>query len=303
MAKKVIVTGGAGFIGSNLVDALILKGFDVHIIDNLSNGRKENVNPKAKFHQTDLTDLSAITPLFKDADFVFHLAALARVQFSIENPKETNDANVGGTVNVLIASHKNKVKKVIYSASSSAYGDQKTLPLKESMIANPKSPYGLQKYIGELYMKLWSEVYGIPTVSLRYFNVYGPRQNAEGAYALVVAKFLKLRKEGKPMTITGDGAQTRDFTHVRDVVRANILSAESSNVGVGEVMNIGGGRNYSMNEVAKLIGGKVKYVSARLEPKHTLANTSLAKKLIGWQPEVKFEEGIEELKKFYGIKK
>ncbi|MEO8637689.1 MAG: NAD-dependent epimerase/dehydratase family protein [Candidatus Taylorbacteria bacterium] len=294
---KVIVTGGAGFIGSHLSDALLERGFEVHVIDDLSQGKKVNVNSEAIFHNKNITDLAGIDPIFKNAEYVFHLAALPRVQFSIEHPSETNEANVGGTLNVLIASHKHKIKRVIYSASSSAYGDQKTLPLKEKMIANPKSPYGLQKYIGELYMKLWSEVYKLPTVSLRYFNVYGPRQSHEGAYALVVAKFLKLKSEGKPMTITGDGKQTRDFTHVRDVVRANLLSMESTRVGRGEVINVGGGKNRSVLQVAEIIGGAVKFIPARLEPKNTLADTALAKKLLGWTPEIKFEEGIEELKK------
>ncbi len=171
------------------------------------------------------------------------------------------------------------------------------MPLVESFEANPKSPYGLQKYIGELYCKLWSNIYGLPTVSLRYFNVYGPRQSAEGAYALVIAKFLKQVKEGKPMTITGSGKQTRDFTSVHDVVNANILAMESSKVGKGEVINIGAGKNYSINEVAKLIGGPISYVESRIEPKHTLADNKLAKKLLGWKPKVNLKEGIEELKK------
>src|SRR3989338_4208256 len=238
-SPRVIVTGGAGFIGSNLVDALVERGFDVHIIDNLYGGKRENINKKAKFHLLDIVDLESIKPVFKGADYVFHLAALPRVQYSIENPTITNKANVEGTLNVLIASYEARVKIVIYSASSSAYGDQKTMPLKESMPASPKSPYGLQKYLGELYCRTWSQVYGLHTVSLRYFNVYGPRNNPDGAYALVIAKFFKQRINGEPMTITGDGKQTRDFTNVKDVVLANILAMESKKVGNGEVMNIG----------------------------------------------------------------
>jgi len=173
MAKKVVVTGGAGFIGSNLVDALIERGFEVHIIDNLSGGKKENINPKAIMHLADITDLKTIKPIFKDAEFVFHLAALPRVLYSIEHPDETNLVNVEGTLNVLIAAAEAKVKKLIYSASSSAYGDQIKMPLTEDLPAMPKSPYGLQKYVGELYCRLWSEIYELPTVCLRYFNVYG----------------------------------------------------------------------------------------------------------------------------------
>jgi nucleoside-diphosphate-sugar epimerase len=291
---KVIVTGGAGFIGSNLTDALVEKGFDVHVIDNLCGGKKENVNKKAKLHVLDITDIKAIQPIFKNASFVFHLAALPRVVYSIEHPLETNTVNVTGTLNVLIASKNAKVKKVIYSASSSAYGDQKTMPFTEDLPANPKSPYGLQKYIGELYCKVWSSVYGLPTVCLRYFNVYGPRQSHEGAYALVIAKFLREKSLGQPLSITGDGKQTRDFTHVRDVVRANILAMESKKVGKGEVLNIGAGRNVSINKIASLIGGEVKHIAPRFEPKNTLADNRKARKLIGWKPEVSIEDGIAE---------
>mgnify|MGYP001619212253 FL=1 len=161
----------------------------------------------------------------------------------------------------------------------------------------PKSPYGLQKYIGEQYCRVWSAVFGLETVSLRYFNVYGPRMNPDGAYALAIGKFLKQRKEGKPLTIWGDGTQTRDFTHVSDVVRANLLAAESRKVGKGEAINIGAGRNFSVNELAKLIGGKVAHIAPRLEPHDTLADNSLAKKLLGWTPQVKLEDGIKELMK------
>lgn len=299
MKTKVVVTGGAGFIGSNLVNALVLEDFDVHVIDNLRAGKKESVNESATLHIADVTDFSAIKDIFKGARNVFHLAAIPRVPYSIEQPRETNETNVVGTLNVLVASKEANVKKVIYSASSSAYGDQDIMPLNESMKANPKSPYGLQKYIGELYCKTWSSIYGLGTVSLRYFNVYGPGQSDEGAYALVIARFLKQKREGKPLTITGNGEQTRDFTHVRDVVRANILAMESDKVGRGEVINIGAGNNHSVNKIAALIGGPIQYVEARLEPKHTLADNSLARELLGWIPKENFEEAIEELKKMY----
>jgi nucleoside-diphosphate-sugar epimerase len=275
--KKAIVTGGAGFIGSNLSDALIEKGYEVHVVDVLTESSRNNINPKAVLHEVDIRDLGNLKKIFHGVSYVFHCAALPRVQYSIEHPVETHDANVNGTLNVLIAAKEAGAKKVVYSASSSAYGDQPTMPLVESMPASPKSPYGLHKYVGELYCRVWSEVYQLPTVSLRYFNVYGPRQSEEGAYALVIAKFLKLRREGKPMTITGDGKQTRDFTHVRDVVRANILAAESESV----------------------IGGPVEYIPARFEPHDTLADNTKARELLGWVPEVKIEEGVEELKALY----
>jgi UDP-glucose 4-epimerase len=302
MAKKVIVTGGAGFIGSNLVDALIDRGFNVHVIDNLSNGKSDNVNPKAKLHVLDISDLGKIEPIFDGAEYVFHLAALPRVQYSIEHPDETNQVNVGGLINVLLAAKKSGVKRLVYSASSSAYGDQLRMPLTEDMPAMPKSPYGLQKYIGELYCRLWSEVYELPTVSLRYFNVYGPRQSPEGAYALVIAKFLRQRQNGEVMTITGDGEQTRDFTHVRDVVEANILATESKKVGRGEVINIGAGRNYSVKQIAEMLGGLTINVPARLEPRDTLADNSLARELLGWEPRENLVAGIAELKVLAGIK-
>ena len=294
---KVLVTGGAGFIGSHLTDKLCDLGHSVQVLDNLVGGKVGNVNKKAVLHQVDICNLGAILPLFEGVDYVFHLAALPRVAYSIEHPAESNETNVTGTVNVLIAAKEAKVKKVIYSASSSAYGDQPVLPLEESMPANPKSPYGLQKYIGEMYARVFNNVYGLPTVCLRYFNVYGPRYSAEGAYALVIGKFLEQRHRGEPMTITGDGSQSRDFTHVYDVVRANILAMEKTEVAGGEVFNIGSGRNMTIKEIAELVGGPVEYVPARLEPKDTLADNSKAKTYLDWQPTISIEEGIKELKK------
>ena len=284
---KVVVTGGAGFIGTHVCDALRKEGYEVVSVD-IKTG-------------DDVRDTEKMRTMFAGAEFVFHLAALPRVQYSIEHPQETHDTNVNGTLSALMAAQDAGVKKFIYSASSSAYGDQPVMPLVEMMPARPKSPYGLQKHIGELYCRLWSEVYGLPTVSLRYFNVYGPGASAEGAYALVIAKFLQQRTEGKPLTITGDGTQTRDFTHVRDVVRANLLAAESPNVGHGEVINIGAGKNASVNKVAELIGGPVEQVVARLEPHDTLADNTLAKKLLGWEPQVTLQQGIAELKKLVNI--
>ena len=298
---RALVTGGAGFIGSNLVDELIRRGDEVVIIDNLSTGKKEYINPQAEFHQVDIRDLEKIKPLFKGVDYVFHLAAFPRVQPSIEDPITANDINLNGTLNVLAAAREAKVKKVVYSASSSVYGDQKTMPLREDMPAHPLSPYGLQKYVGELYCRLFSEIYGLPTVSLRYFNVYGPRQALEGAYCLVMGIFVRQRLAGKPMTITNDGEQRRDFTFVGDVVRANILAAESEKVGQGEVINIGRGRNYSVNELARMIGGPTVFIGPRIEPRETLADNTLAKKLLGWEPTVDLPDWLEEYKKEMGL--
>lgn len=296
--KTAIVTGGAGFIGSHLVDALIHEGFKVHVIDTLVNGKKELVNKKASFHKVDICDPVALKNVFKKAGegaYVFHLACLPRVSFSINFPRETHETNINGAFNVFMAAKEGKAKRVVYSASSSAYGDQKVLPLVETMTPMPKSPYGLQKHVGELYATNFSLIYGLETVSLRYFNVYGPRQDANGSYAQAIPKFIAQMRAGKPITITGDGKQTRDCTHVRDVVRANILAALSPKVGKGEVINIGSGKNYSMNEVAKLVGGKIVYIEARLEPRDTRAGVGLAKKLLGWKPEVSLSKGIGEL--------
>ena len=296
---RVLVVGGAGFIGSHLTDALVEQGCDVVVLDNLSGGKRENVNKEAVLVELDIRDFDVISPLFEGVEYVFHLAALPRVQYSIENPKETHDVNVTGMLNVLIAAKEAKVKRVIYSASSSAYGDQDTMPLEEDMRAHPMSPYGLQKYYGEMQCQMFSEVYGLETVSLRYFNVYGSRFDPDGAYALVIGKFLKQVKEGGKMTITGDGTQTRDFTHVRDVVKANILAAESENVGIGEVMNIGAGANQAINKIAELIGEEVEHVEARLEPHDTLADNNRAKELLGWVPDMSIEDGIAELVEEY----
>lgn len=294
---KCLVTGGAGFIGSNLVDELIKMGHQVTIIDNLSTGKRENLNPKARFKKLDIRDLKKIGPWFKGVDWVFHLAAFPRVQPSIEDPVMANDINLNGTLNVLVAARDAKVKKFIYSASSSAYGNPKKTPLKENMPASPLSPYGVQKYVGELYCRLFSEIYGLPTVSLRYFNVYGRRQATEGAYCLVMGIFIRRRLAGQPMTIAGDGRQRRDYTNVDDVVRANILAAQSKKVGRGEVINIGRGSNYSVNDLAKMIGGSVVHLPPRIEPRVTLADNSLAKKLIGWRPKIDLPQWLAEYKK------
>lgn len=307
MAEKVVITGGAGFIGSHIVDALVQQGFDthsidVHVIDNYAGGKRDDrINQKATYHDVDIRDYEKIAPIIKGAKYVFHEAALPRVQFSIENPELTFSVNAGGTISVLRAAHEGGVRRVVYAASSSAYGDQDRLPLSEDMPAQPKSPYGMQKYIGELSCRLWSEVYGLSTVSLRYFNVYGPRFDPEGAYALVIGRFLKQRAAGEPLTIVGDGTQTRDFTHVHDVVRANMLAAESNKVGKGEVINIGAGRNASVNDLAALVGGPTTPMPARLEPHDTLADTTLAKEFLGWQPTITLEEGVAQLKKEMGI--
>jgi len=302
VGKKVIVTGGAGFIGSNLSKELVSLGAVVHVVDNLVAGSRGAVPEEAIFHEVDICDLEKLLPIFAGAEYVFHLAALASVQLSIDDPVGTAKNNIEGTLSVLEASRQSGVKRVIYSASASAYGDQNKLPLSEKLSPRPKSPYGLQKMVGEYYCQVWSETYSLSTVSLRYFNVYGLGQSAEGDYAVVIPKFLKQRKAGQPLTVTGDGRQTRDFINVKDVVRANVLAAENDKVGKGEVINIGGGQEYSINEIANFIGGEIKYIDSRLELRNSVADISLAKELLGWEPEVSLESGIEELKEIMDLK-
>jgi UDP-glucose 4-epimerase len=285
---KVAVTGGRGFIGSHLVKALKERGAEVVVID-IKDGQ-------------DIKNTAGLTKLFSGVQYVFHLAALPRVQFSIENPQESNQANIDGTLSVFVAARDAGVRRVIYSASSSAYGNQETMPLREEMLAHPISPYALQKYVGELYARLFNEVYGLSTVCLRYFNVYGPDADPNGPYAQVIPKFIQMRLSGEPMTLTGTGEQTRDLVHVRDVARANMLAAVSEKVGKGETINIGTGRETSIKKIAALIGGPTEKIAKRLEPLNTRADISKARELLDWEPTISIEEGISELKSLAGLK-
>ncbi|MFH1427128.1 MAG: NAD-dependent epimerase/dehydratase family protein, partial [Patescibacteria group bacterium] len=289
-----------GFIGSNLVEELIKRGDEVIIIDNLITGKKENINPQAKFYEVDLRNLDEIKPIFNGVDYVFHEAALARVQPSIEDPVKYNDYNVNGALNMLMAAKEAKVKKVIYAASSSAYGNNEDGPQTEDRLANPISPYGLQKYIGELYCRLFSHVYDLPTVCLRYFNVYGKRMVLEGAYASVIGIFGRQRKEGKALTIVGDGEQKRCYTYVNDIVRANILAAES-NIKNGQPINTGNSQEFTVNKIAEMIGGPTTHIDSRIEPRRNLCDNSLAKKLLNWEPTMDLDKWIIDYKKELGI--
>ncbi len=293
---KYLITGGAGFIGSNLADALLRAGHKVRIIDNLSTGKREQVNRSAELIVSDFTKLEEIKPYFAGLDGVFHVGALPRIPFSIDHPIEAMQANVMGTLNVLLAARDAGVKRVVYSASSSAYGDQSELPLRPDMPANPLNPYALHKYIGEKLCEQFYRFYGLETVSLRYFNVYGQRMAKEGAYVTVISIFRRQKKAGEPLTIQSDGEQTRDFTHVFDVVKANILAMQSAKVGKGEVLNVGAGENHSINEIAKIIGGEVNYLPGRIgEARHTLADISKTRKLLGWEPAIMFAQGLRQL--------
>ena len=298
---KYVVTGGAGFIGTNLVTKLVADGHEVVVVDDLSAGDSTRLPVAIEFHQLDIRNTEELGTVFNGADVVVHLAALPRVQTSIDEPVAVHDVNINGTLSVLEAARAAKVGRVVFAASSAAYGDQETLPLSLDLPPEPKSPYAMHKCVGELMMKTWATVYGLETVSLRFFNVYGPHFDPDGPYALVIGKFLKLKSEDKPLTITGDGSQTRDFVHVDDVIEAIILSAMSNRVGKGEVLNVGKGKQTSINELADMIGGTKEYVEARLEPKHTLADVSLTSELLGWQPTRELEVSIESLKKDMGI--
>ena len=301
---KYVVVGGAGFIGSNIVDKLVEQNHEVVIIDNLSTGKMENVNPKASIEYLDISNTKecpSMVEIMSGADSVFLLAAKARVQPSIENPVEYEMNNTIGTLNVLKCASDAGVRRVVYSASSSAYGNTDKLPSVESDPVNPLSPYGAQKYYGEVMCKMFSEVYGLETVSLRYFNIYGERQNVGGAYAMVIGIFVDQLLNGKPMTIRGDGEQRRDFTYVGDVVNANILASQSEKVGNGEVINIGNGDNRSINEIADMIGDNKVNVAPVIEPPETLADNSKAEKLLGWKPKGNIDTWIPGYKKEMGL--
>ena len=299
--RTVIVTGGAGFIGSHLVEALLAQGHRVRVIDNLSTGQGERVHRAAEFITADITQPEALEHLFEGTDCVFHTAALPRVPLSIENPLETHMVNVVGTINVLIAARNAGVRRVIFSGSSSVYGDQTELPLNEAMKPNPLSPYALQKLTGEQYTRLFHRLYGLQTLTLRYFNVFGPRMATQGAYVTVISAFLRARLAGEPLTIEGDGEQTRDFTHVRDVVRANLLAMDCATAD-GRALNIGQGRNVSVDWIARQIGGPILKLPVRkADVRHTLADFRQAEEILGWRPQVTTEQGLAELIKAAGL--
>lgn len=297
-----LVTGGAGFIGAHVSEALLKEGHAVRVLDNLSTGKRERIPTAAEFYEADFTDLEAIRPAFEGVDGVFHIGALPRIPYSIDHPVESAQANMFGTLNVLVAARDAKVKRVVYSASSSAYGSQTILPLTPDMPPNPLNPYALHKFVGEKLAEQFSRFYGLQTVSLRYFNVYGPRMADEGAYVTVISIFSRQRKAGEPLTIAGDGEQTRDLTHVFDVVRANLLAMSSTKVGKGEVVNVGTGERHSINKIARIIGGPSVHIEARQgEARDTQADISLTTDLLGWEPQIRFDQGLRDLLKSQGI--
>lgn len=294
---KCCVTGGCGFIGSHLVDALIEDGHEVVVVDDLSTGKIENLNPAAIFVEASITEYAVVREAFEGVHWVFHPAAWARVVRSVEDPIGTHDVNVNGTLNVLQAARECGVERVVYSSSSSVTGDQDTHVMTEDMSTQPKSPYALQKLIGEQYATMFARSYGMDIVSLRYFNVYGPRQLVEGAYALVIGKFLRQRSQGEPMTIYGDGEQTRAYTYVGDVVRANLLAAQATlEPNRNTILNIGTGEETSVNQVAAFIGGEVEHIipnpRGEFEELRKVADFSRARRVIGWEPRIDFATGM-----------
>ena len=305
---RCLVTGGAGFIGSNLVDRLIDDGHEVIVFDNLSTGQQKNINPKAKFFLVDIAhqpyfETNTMKDIMSGVDVVFHMACLARVQPSIENPIEYHSANVNGTLNMLEVCRKYGVKRFVFSSSSSVYGDveEKDLPTSENSKLNPMSPYALHKLVGEQYCKLYSELYQLETVSLRYFNVYGERQPIEGAYTLVMGVFAQQRLNGEKMTIRGDGEQRRDFTYVGDVVDANIKCMEYPLELNGDILNVGNGDNKSVNDIADLIGGERVNLEPVIEPRVTLADNTKIKKLLDWKPTQDLNQWVKKWVKDLGI--
>ncbi len=292
--KSILITGGAGFIGSHLVDAFLEQDFDIIVLDNFSTGRPQNldhVKEKIQIIECDISQVGQWQNKFKNVEKVFHLAALADIVPSIENPDKYYKSNVNGTFNVLEACRKHNVKKIVYSASSSCYGIPDEYPTKETAEIRPQYPYALTKNLGEQLIMHWCQLYELPAVSLRFFNVYGPRSRTSGTYGAVFGVFLAQKLAGKPYTIVGDGKQTRDFTFVSDIVAA-IIAAAKSDVS-GEIINIGSDNTYSVNRLVELLGGDVVHIPKRPgEPDCTWADISKARKLLNWQPKVGLEEGV-----------
>lgn len=308
--SKILVTGGAGFIGGHIVDRLLKEGFEVTVIDNLSTGRRENIvhhqNRKDfNFIKSDIRNAALVKEVIKDVDAVFHEAALVSVTRSVENPLLTNEVNVSGTLNLLEACRDTNVKRFIHASSSSVYGETETLPKHEKLTPQPISPYAVSKLAAENYVKVYYEVYGLNTVCLRYFNVYGPRQTY-GPYSGVITIFINRLLKNEPPIIYGDGKQTRDFTFIQDVVEANML-ALSRNRAIGEVFNIATGNQTTINQLAAMLQQVVdktnfKPIYADLRPgdiKHSYANITKAKKLLQYNPKISLKKGLTQLVKWY----
>lgn len=301
--KKIIITGGAGFIGSNLARSLYYEN-DVAILDNLSTGEFRNISgiiDNVTFIQEDINDLEALKSAFEDGDYVLHQAALPSVQRSVDDPITTTQNNVGGTLNVLVAARDCGVKRVVFASSSSIYGDAPTLPKIETFQPNPQSPYAVTKLAGEYYCKVFHDIYGLETFSLRYFNVFGPGQSPESQYAAVIPKFVKAIRSGRRPKIYGDGGQSRDFTYVENVVMANVLACVAPRA-KGEAINIGCGEQVTLNQLLDdlkdILQSDIEPIYADPRPgdvRHSLADISRAKELLGYEPRYSLREGLEKM--------
>ena len=296
---KTLVTGGCGFIGSHLAELLLSQGHEVVILDNLSSGRMANIavfekHPKLRVVTADIVDREQITPAFMGIDWVFHLAGIADIVPSIERPDSYFQNNVVGTLNVLQCAREAGVKRLVYSASSSSYGIPAEYPTPETSQIQAQYPYALTKYMGEELVLHWAQVYKLAALSLRLFNVFGPRSRTTGAYGAVFGVFLAQKLNGKPYTVVGDGKQTRDFTYVTDVANAFVHAAKSE--ASGEAINVGSGNHYSVNYLVSLLGGEKVYIPKRPgEPNCTFADTAKIKRLLNWEPRVSFEQGVKNM--------
>lgn len=306
---KCLVTGGAGFIGSSVVDALIAKGHTVRVLDNLSTGKRENLTHTGKdfeFMSGDLRDKDTVARAVKGVDYVFHIAALRAVLRSVEDPTETNDVNVSGTLNLLIGAREAEVKRFVFSSSSSVYGETEEFPLKETALPNPQSPYAASKIMGEYYAKIFTHLYGLETVCLRYFNVFGPRQNPESKYSAVIPIFIDCLLRRKSPEIHWDGKQSRDFSYVDNVVEGNLCAMEASGV-AGEVFNIACHEEFSvldifnhLKEILKIKSIEPNFKSKRAgDVRRTFADISKAEKLLGFKVQTRFRPGLEKTVKWF----
>ena len=308
MPMVYLVTGGAGFIGSNIVEELLKRGEKVRVLDNFSTGKRENILPfldRIELIEGDIRSYHIVREAVDGVDFVLHQAALPSVPRSIKDPITTNEVNVGGTLNILNAALDAGVKRVVYASSSSIYGNSEVLPKREDMTPNPMSPYAVSKLAGEKYCQVFSEIYGLETVCLRYFNVFGPRQDSNSQYSAVIPKFIAAMKKGERPTIYGDGKQSRDFTYVANVVEANLLACQV-NSALGEVFNIACGKRYSLlglvSKLNEIFGNNIEPIFTeprKGDVRHSLASIVKAKKLIGYNPSVGFEQGLRKVVVYY----